>query len=85
MERNNLLQRAIRLYIGSKSAMKARRMEVALIPAKRAALANGRDSDRDLVERLAKLAKLANLKFLQIFGGLVLGCIKTKFCKKICV
>ena len=22
-------------------------------------------------------------KFLQIFGGLVLGCIKTKFCKKI--
>jgi len=46
MERNNLLQRAIRLYIGSKSAMKARRMEVALIPAKRAALANGRDSDR---------------------------------------
>ena len=32
---------------------------------------------------LAKLAKLANFaKFLQIFGGLVLGCIKTKFCKK---
>ena len=27
---------------------------------------------------------LANL-FLQIFGGLGLGCIKTKFCKKICV
>ena len=24
-------------------------------------------------------------KNLQIFGGLVLGCIKTKFCKKICV
>ena len=24
-------------------------------------------------------------KFLQIFVGLVLGCIKTKFCKKICV
>ena len=39
----------------------------------------------------ASLAKLANYKqlhfckFLQIFGGLVLGCIKTKFCKKICV
>ena len=33
--------------------------------------------------KLAKSAKLAN--FLQIFGGLVLGCIKTKFCKKICV
>ena len=32
------------------------------------------------------LAKLANFgKILQIFGGLVLGCIKTKFCKKICV
>ena len=29
-------------------------------------------------------AKLANLN-LQIFGGLVLRCIKTKFCKKICV
>ena len=27
----------------------------------------------------------ANLKILLIFGGLVLGCIKTKFCKKICV
>ena len=26
-----------------------------------------------------------NQLFLQIFGGLVLGCIKTKFCKKICV
>ena len=24
-------------------------------------------------------------KILQIFRGLVLGCIKTKFCKKICV
>ena len=24
-------------------------------------------------------------KILQIFGGLVLGCIKTNFCKKICV
>ena len=24
-------------------------------------------------------------EILQIFGGLVLGCIKTKFCKKICV
>ena len=24
-------------------------------------------------------------KILQIFGGLVLGCIKTKVCKKICV
>ena len=24
-------------------------------------------------------------KIMQIFGGLVLGCIKTKFCKKICV
>ena len=34
-------------------------------------------------------AKLAILQFFlqifQIFGGLVLGCIKTKFCKKICV
>ena len=30
--------------------------------------------------RASKISKL-----LQIFGGLVLGCIKTKFCKKICV
>ena len=35
-------------------------------------------------------AKLANLKFaklqiLQIFSGLVLGCISAKFCNKICV
>ena len=35
---------------------------------------------------LAKLGKLAMFyKILQIFSGLVLGCIKTKFCKKICV
>ena len=32
----------------------------------------------------AKLANFAKL-ILQMFGGLVLGCIKTKFCKKICV
>ena len=31
-------------------------------------------------ERIGKISK-----FLQIFGGLVLGCTKTKFCKKICV
>ena len=30
-------------------------------------------------------SKNAFFKILQIFGGLVLGCIKTKFCKKICV
>ena len=34
---------------------------------------------------LAQLAKFAKFKILQIFGGLVLGCIKTNFCKKICV
>ena len=34
----------------------------------------------DLQVRVSKIGK-----FLQIFGGLVLGCIKTKFCKKICV
>ena len=45
-----------------------------------------------LIPALAKLAKFAGFanltlvaKLLQIFGGLVLGCIKTKFCKKICV
>ena len=26
--------------------------------------------------------KTVGVKFLQIFGGLVLGCIETKFCKK---
>ena len=39
---------------------------------------------------LNKLDQISKLlvkfyKILQIFGGLVLGCIKTKFCKKICV
>ena len=34
--------------------------------------------------RVSKIGKIIS-KFLQIFGGLVLGCIKTKFCKKICV
>ena len=33
---------------------------------------------------LAKLTKFAEF-FFQLFGRLVLGCIKTKFCKKICV
>ena len=33
--------------------------------------------------RVSKFGKIR--KILQIFGGLVLGCIKTKFCKKICV
>ena len=37
--------------------------------------------------QVSKISKIrANFcKILQIFGGLVLGCIKTKFCKKICV
>merc|ERR1711977_781811 len=30
-------------------------------------------------------SKMHFFENLQIFGGLVLGCIKTKFCKKICV
>ena len=33
--------------------------------------------------RVRKIGKIR--KILQIFGGLALGCIKTKFCKKICV
>ena len=33
--------------------------------------------------RVSKIGKIS--KILQFFGGLVLGCIKTKFCKKICV
>ena len=33
---------------------------------------------------LLKIGKCFAICF-QIFGGLVLGCIKTKFCKKICV
>ena len=39
------------------------------------------------VRVVCSASKLANVAifFLQIFGGLVLGCIKTKFCKKICV
>ena len=32
-----------------------------------------------------RFRKMHFSKILQIFGGLVLGCIKTKFCKKICV
>ena len=34
-------------------------------------------------KHLGEIDKIS--KNLQIFGGLVLGCIKTKFCKKICV
>ena len=40
----------------------------------------------DAVEEIAvSKSKMHFSKILQIFGGLVLGCIKTKFCKKICV
>ena len=36
--------------------------------------------------RVSKIGKISKFyKFLQIFGGLVLGSIKMKFCKKICV
>ena len=35
------------------------------------------------VRKISKIGKIS--KILQIFGGLVLGCIKTKFCKKICI
>ena len=36
--------------------------------------------------RVSKIGKNYKIsKILQIFGGLVLGCIKAKFCKKICV
>ena len=33
--------------------------------------------------RVSKIRKFC--KMLQIVGGLVLGCMKTKFCKKICI
>ena len=33
--------------------------------------------------RVSKISKFC--KILQILSGLVLGCIKTQFCKKICV
>ena len=36
--------------------------------------------ENNLITKIGKFCKI-----LQIFGGLVLGCIKTKFCKKICV
>ena len=42
------------------------------------------DLGREGSAKLGKL-KFTKLKILQIFSGLVLGSIKTKFCKKICV
>ena len=38
-------------------------------------------ASRSAPVRVSKIGKVR--KILQIFGGLVLGCIKTKFCKKI--
>ena len=36
--------------------------------------------------RVSKISKIGKFcKILQIFGGLVLGCIEAKICKKICV
>ena len=44
---------------------------------------HGARPPRSELKGRAKFGKIS--KLLQIFGGLVLGCIKTKFCKKICV
>ena len=52
------------------------------------AFAWGRFGLRVRVSNIGKISKILRstpFKILQIFGGLVLGCIKTKFCKKICV
>ena len=59
----------------------AEELEIAVVPPEAAG---------DLAPVPAKLAKLAIFsiffcRILQTFGGLLLGCIKTKFCKKICV
>ena len=42
-------------------------------------------SDGAKAGKVGKISSSKFLQILQIFGGLVLGCIKTKFCKKICV
>ena len=46
-------------------------------------------SSNDKINKIIKLlycnCSSKSSFFLQFFGGLVLGCIKTKFCKKICV
>ena len=42
-------------------------------------------SARHLAATKMHFRKMHFSKILQIFGGLVLGCIKTKFCNKICV
>ena len=44
-----------------------------------AAIAKARSSRR------RRLGGLWESKILQIFGGLVLGCIETDFCKEMCV
>ena len=52
-----------------------------------AAAASGSPGPRLVSLDRLKFRGLQNFgrKILQIFGGLVLGCTKTKFCKKICV
>ena len=42
-------------------------------------------SAKRMISRKMHFSKMHFSKSLQIFGGLVLGCIETKFCKKICV
>ena len=78
----------------------AYRADLAALPAAEAAAARSasarraRSASRSAVtfirhfrQNLSKMhfSKMHFSKILQIFGGLVLGCIKTKFCKKICV
>ena len=53
------------------------------LPSVEAFLRGGKRGVGELGLEHTQLANFAN--FLQIFSGLVLGCIKTKFCKKICV
>ena len=59
------------------------RLEMAGPAARRSGAAGEKTSARRGVSKISKFGKFSN--FLHIFGGLVLGCIKTKFCKKICV
>ena len=57
-------------------------------PAARAA--QGRGRSWGTLATFSRISQIINYHFekselLQFFGGLVLGCIETKFCKKICV
>ena len=72
--------------LGRRRVLGAGRRARRLLPEGRRPPPRGAGGPQAYVRKWLRVSNFGKIrKFLQFFGGLVLGCIKTKFCKKICV